>query len=124
MRSSLSRVAANRWWSSRGRSRYSSLRSSITPPLEVFPEVELSMLQEIDTLVGGPVTDRERCQSYAGLVFQVGTMIEDRLNKELTPEQSDLLWKELHDNRTDQFYELVGPVMDEIVDLLFPELAP
>jgi hypothetical protein len=88
---------------------------------EVFPELDLELLETM------PITDREKCEQYAGLVFNVGTMIEDRLSGsyvakdgDLSREDSDRLWAHLWEN-CDEFYELFGPAMDEIQEELFPE---
>lgn len=61
---------------------------------------------------------RRNVRRYANLVYNIGTIIEDR--ESLNEQQLDRLWAYLG-NHTDTVYELVGPVVDEIEDAILRE---
>lgn len=65
-----------------------------------------------------PQTTEEKKQAmkeWAGLVYQVGTIIEDRRGE---GEDTDPVWEYLWENM-DGIYEQVGPTIDRVEDAVF-----
>lgn len=71
------------------------------------------------------MTDRERCEKYASLVFTIGTIIEDRREGELDDgtktfpeEDAAKLWAHLWQN-DGMIYDYVSPLIDQIENEVF-----
>jgi len=66
------------------------------------------------------LSDREKVKRYAGLIFNVGTIIEDRRDGSYVgaAQADDPLWAYLWEN-VDSLYEQIGPVIDRVETDIF-----
>lgn len=68
------------------------------------------------------LSDREKVKRYAGLIFNVGTIIEDRRDGSYVgaAQADDPLWAYLWEN-VNSLYEQIGPVIDRVEIEVFGE---
>lgn len=70
------------------------------------------------------MTAKEKTKHTARLVYEIGSIIEDRRDNNLSPEEQARLWNYLWEEGTDWLYTEIGPLIDRVEDEVFPEEGP